>query len=128
MPLSKAEEERAADLLVEFGRSHGAFNMVRGDRPVIDDYEAALDFVLTDDSGMDSYDHNSQFTNFPLALHFKAQNAEAIAGLLKTHLDAHGFTTDEAPSLQTSGAYRVMPSVFVRQRGQDVEVTAHQVG
>lgn len=58
------DEEQAADLLIEFGRSHGAFSMVRGDRPVIDDYDASIEFVLSDDTGMDTYDHNSHFRHF----------------------------------------------------------------
>lgn len=121
------DEEKAADLFIEFGRSHGAHNMVRGDRPVIDDYDASVEFVLSDDTGMDTYDHNSNFRNFPLSLHFRGRSALEVAGQLKAHLDGHGFATDAAPSQQVTGAYRVMPSVFVRQVGEDVEVSAHNL-
>ena len=119
------DEEQAADLLIEFGRSHGAFSMVRGDRPVIDDYDASIEFVLSDDTGMDTYDHNSHFRHFPLSLHFRGKSAADIASGLKAHLDTGGLSTHDAPEIMPNGSYRVRPAVFVRQNGSDVEVTAH---
>ena len=121
------DEEKAADLFIEFGRSHGAFSMVRGERPIIDDHDAAVDFMLTDDTGMDSYDHSAVLRNFPLSLYFKGRSASEIAESLKAHLDGNGFATEPAPQPLPNGNLRVMPSVFVWQKGQDVEVTVHDL-
>lgn len=117
-----AAEDRAASLFITFGRSHGAVTMVQGQRRIIDDLDEGVDFMLSDDTGMDTYDHNAPNESFPLSLHFKGRTAQDVAEGLKAVLDAHGFSTDESPSVTPNGRLRVMRNVFVHQRDQDVFV------
>lgn len=117
-----ADEDKVADLFIDFGRSHGAMTMTQGQKRIIDDYDEALDFVLSDDTGMNSYEHNAPNEAFPLSLHFRGRSLQDVATDLKAVLDQHGFATEETPSATPNGGLRVMRNVFVHQRNQDVFV------
>lgn len=69
------EEDRAASLFIAFGRKNGALTMVQGQRRIIDDFDEGVDFVLSDDTGMDSYDFNAPNEAFPLSLSISADGA-----------------------------------------------------
>lgn len=116
------DEDRVANLFIDFGRSHGAMTMTQGQKRIIDDYDEALDFVLSDDTGMNSYEHNAPNEAFPLSLHFRGRTVEDIAADLKAVLDQHGLSTEDTPSPLPNGGLRVMRNVFIRQQHQDVFV------
>ncbi len=114
-----------ADLLIEFGRKHGANSMIQGGKRIIDDLDEAVEYVISDDTGMNSYEHGSANSDFPIALQFNAHTPQDIAQALKTLLDDHGLQTETEPVALGNNKFRVMPNVFVSASvagGTSVEV------
>ncbi|MGH1456576.1 MAG: hypothetical protein ACRBDI_07335 [Alphaproteobacteria bacterium] len=112
-----------ADLAKAFGKQNGAKSIVQNGEPVIDDLEEAVDYLISDDTGMNAFDFNGGNSDFPITLHFnKDKSAEDIARGLADRLSQANILTGDGPVQLEDDMWRVMPNVFVRESNIGVDV------
>ncbi len=101
-----------ADLFVEFGREHKA-DIMRGGSRIIDDLDEALDYVLSDDTGMNGWD-NRPLGDFPVELRIDNVTFDDIAAKLADTLEQNGFELFDEPVEDTLGNVRIAQHVSLQ--------------
>lgn len=106
------DQTQAADLFVEFGRENKA-DIMRGGSRIIDDFDEALDYVLSDDTGMNGWD-NGPVGDFPVELRIDNVTFDDIAEKLKGILEQNGFELFDEPVEDTLGSVRIAQHVSLQ--------------
>tara|TARA_B100001989_G_C24546125_1_gene470909 strand:- start:2256 stop:2672 length:417 start_codon:yes stop_codon:yes gene_type:complete len=117
--MDELEKESAlAQAVIKWANEHGASSIFQNGQKIINEIDVAVDNVIADDTGMNSYDSQGFNKSFlPLVIEFSAEagNANQLALELKGIFDSLGVKTENTPTPidETSQKLRIANYSFV---------------